>query len=625
MKRPAPWGKTSRSSPDPRQRCAGGGLNAPLTLLRDSIGEGAGKGAVRMAGTFAYLAFAAISLLTAAAAVVAAARLAPVFGWPGARRGSGRVALPDVSRRYRFRGDYLLSPLPPDDAFLPPGTDRARALSDLSAGLSRLNADLPEHLDSLKRSGKAFLLTSHVGPDAFSISGRAEGADIVLHIAPADARDGREIVSADALSALRAEVAHLRRVAEAAPMALWREDATGDIVWANAAYLALADRVGAAAHWPPPRLFAAQLSPPPDPARPRRCSLPPAGAAGTAWFDVAWSPVDPDSAEAEGGETLWSARPIDRLVTAEDSLRRFVQTLTQTFAHLPTGLAVFDRQRELVIFNPALVTQTRLPIAFLSGRPSLTAMLDRLRETGRMPEPRDYRAWRDEIARLEADAEAGTYEDLWTLPGGDSLQVIGRPHPDGAIAFLFEDVSQGMGQIRAFRASIATYEALLDGEAAALLIVDGKGRVPFLNAAMRARLAGAAALRDGADTPPLLEALLPALRSGFAPTAFWSDLARAARGDAARHGLRASVETRAGARMLVEGMPLPGGALALRLRDETGAARAPEAPRRAAGFAEPDAPGFDGAAKPARTGGDGQTAAASETDERPMAPMPGRR
>ena len=64
--------------------------------------------------------------------------------------------------------------------------------------------------------------------------------------------------------------------------------------------------------------------------------------------------------------------------------------------------------------------------------------LDRLRENRVMPEPRDYRTWRNSIAELEAAAQDGTYSETWSLPDGHTYHVTGRPHPDGAVALLFD-------------------------------------------------------------------------------------------------------------------------------------------------------------------------------------------
>jgi hypothetical protein len=167
------------------------------------------------------------------------------------------------------------------------------------------------------------------------------------------------------------------------------------VTWCNEAYLALCAEAGetsdASPHWPPPRVFGEQLDPPPTDGNQRRCYL------------KRHDPTRPTGSRSPRcacprPTVLCSARPIDRLVTAETSLRDFVQTLSKTFATLPVGLAVFDRKRELVLFNPALVSNSMLEPAFLSRRPTLRGFLDQLREMQRMPEPRDYRSWRDEIS-----------------------------------------------------------------------------------------------------------------------------------------------------------------------------------------------------------------------------------
>ena len=85
-------------------------------------------------------------------------------------------------------------------------------------------------------------------------------------------------------------------------------------------------------------------------------------------------------------------------MVAERQARVFVQTLSKTFAQLSTGLAIFDRSRKLVMFNPALMDLTKLSAAFLSGQPDLNAFLDRLRDSGVLPEPKNYASWREEVA-----------------------------------------------------------------------------------------------------------------------------------------------------------------------------------------------------------------------------------
>src|SRR5690606_35316347 len=122
--------------------------------------------------------------------------------------------------------------------------------------------------------------------------------------------------------------------------------------------------------------------------RTRRASLNQNGA--VSWYDCHSHQV--------GDQTMMFALPADAAVRAERSLREFVQTLTKTFADLPIGLAIFDRQRHLQLFNPALIDLTNLPTGFLTARPTLFDLLDKLRELRMVPEPKDFRSWRQRMS-----------------------------------------------------------------------------------------------------------------------------------------------------------------------------------------------------------------------------------
>lgn len=269
--------------------------------------------------------------------------------------------------------------------------------------------------------------------------------------------------AASEAGALSAELAVLRQMADAAPVLAWQEDAQGAVRWANGAYLDAAAAglpEGEALGWPLPRLFAESPA-----ATPGRRALHAPGA-DPRWFDV--------SAQEAGGMLLCFATPADDAARAETALARFTQTLSRTFADLPTGIAIFDQARRLVLFNPALIDICLLDPAFLSGRPRLDAVLDALRERRMIPEPRDYKAWRAQIGALERAAEEGAYRELWSLIDGRTLRVTGRPHGDGALAFLIEDVTAEMAFSRRARGDVELHQAVLDSfdEAVAVFAPD---------------------------------------------------------------------------------------------------------------------------------------------------------
>lgn len=282
------------------------------------------------------------------------------------------------------------------------------------------------------------------------------------------------VSDAHSLIALKSELATLRANARAAPFLLWRQNTSGQITWVNQAYL---DAVGCAfgpektLDWPPPALFPKQQT---SVNKTSRLMVRNTDKTEN-WYDCHVSSV--------GNDLLCTAFNADEAVRSENRRHEFTQTLTKTFAELAIGLAIFDRSRSLVLFNPALLDLTSLPTDFLASRPSMVTFLDRLRENRVMPEPRDYRTWRKSIAELEVAAVNGTYSETWSLPDGHTYHVTGRPHPDGAVALLFEDISAEMSLTRRFRAELEQSQSVIDALEDGVAMFSAAGQLTQTNAA----------------------------------------------------------------------------------------------------------------------------------------------
>ncbi|WP_424941419.1 PAS-domain containing protein [Aliiroseovarius sp. S253] len=294
-----------------------------------------------------------------------------------------------------------------------------------------------------------------------------------------DASGGAPIVDRMTFDALRDELEGLRATAQHVPVMIWREDTNGKITWANRSYLDQAAEPGGTdgvASWPPSKLFdRPRLEDAKDLETPRRVAVQLPVDGKRHWFELYDA--------ALGDETLMTAIPVDRVVNAEKSRAEFVTTLTKTFAHLPIGLAIFDRKRQLSLFNPALTDILAMSASFLVGQPTLFAFLDRLREKRMMPEPKDYVSWRQQMTDLESAAVNGTYEETWSLPTGQTYRVTGRPHPDGAVAFLFEDITSEISLTRRFRRELEMGQSALDCIEDAIAIFSPGGVLSMSNAA----------------------------------------------------------------------------------------------------------------------------------------------
>jgi PAS domain-containing protein len=191
-----------------------------------------------------------------------------------------------------------------------------------------------------------------------------------------------------------------------------------------------------------------------------------------------------------GGDHACFAIRADPIVKAEDALRGFVQALTKTFAHLPIGLAVFDRKRALAMFNPALSDLTGLNPESLAVRPTLNGFLNMLRDNHVMPEPKDYPQWRQQMENMIARAEAGHYNENWSLPEGRTFQVTGRPHPDGAVALLIEDISTEITLKRQFRSEIELLQSVIDRLPQAIVVFSLGGQLSYSNSAYKKMWSG---------------------------------------------------------------------------------------------------------------------------------------
>jgi PAS domain-containing protein len=377
---------------------------------------------------------------------------------------------------FLFDGDVLLDATPGARAILALGPEVESPLARLVAHLSLRFPRLEDRLVRLPSEGRFIIASTGDEAARTYLNAELRGGLTRLSLITGEAA-GLPGQPHDTLtvSAMETELSSLRTAVSRAPYLIWREDAKGRVIWANAAYLleAVARLEGGQdLTWPLPRLFDQAVSV--EGAAVRRLYLEKANE-GRHWYEIR-------HVEEEAG-ILYFALPADAAVLAEASLRDFMQTLTKTFAYLPTGLAIFDRNRQLQLFNPSLVDLTGLPPDLLSMRPTLFAFLDAMRDRNMIPEPKDYRGWRKQMTELEQAASSGLYEETWSLPSGQTYRVIGRPHPNGALALMFEDITTEMSRTRRYRADLELGQSVIDAMEDAVAVFAQSGILVMTNAA----------------------------------------------------------------------------------------------------------------------------------------------
>ncbi|MFT4716489.1 MAG: PAS domain-containing protein [Paracoccaceae bacterium] len=370
-----------------------------------------------------------------------------------------------------FKGTRLVNATPSALMYVGAPVDRNAVWTTLISKLDHGFPNVAKHFQALADLGLDFERSNgkHHG-----ISGKVRNGKLVVEIFQNAIGEAAVSVEHKAITAQFEELVFLREVCDLSHNLVWQVASDGTVQWANPAYIDLLTKLDPEnpPNTPPYRMVLESNDL--DSTAFRRKSLTLPGNQTSQWFET-------NSLSQADGNILNFAFRADHVVQAEEALRNFVQTLTKTFAHLPIGLAIFDRDRKLALFNPALADLKDLSPTWLTARPTLTAFLDRLRENRHVPEHKNYKSWRDRIQALERAAEDGTYEENWPLPTGQTYRVTGRPHPEGAVAFLFEDITSSISLQREFRGELELGQSVLDCQVDAIAVFAANGDLVMSN------------------------------------------------------------------------------------------------------------------------------------------------
>lgn len=160
---------------------------------------------------------------------------------------------------------------------------------------------------------------------------------------------------------------------------------------------------------------------------------------------------------------------------ARADLARFVRAQRDMLDRLSAGVAQFGRDRSLTFFNQPFARLFSLPADFLADRPEFDRVLDSMRESGNLPEVRDFPDWK-ETRRGWFTAGLAADEEDWLLPGGKHLRVVAQPLPDGGLLLIFEDRTEQIQLASArdtlLRVRTATFDNLF--EAIGVFASDGR-------------------------------------------------------------------------------------------------------------------------------------------------------
>lgn len=173
-------------------------------------------------------------------------------------------------------------------------------------------------------------------------------------------------------------------------------------------------------------------------------------------------------------------------VTDVDETRRLLQqhidAHEETLHRLPVAVAIFGPDQRLKFSNKAYAKLWDLDERWLGTHPSDSEILERLRETRRLPEQRDFSAWKKERLALYTSV-IEEREEHWHLPRGSTLRVTCQPHPFGGLIFIYADVTNQMALERSLNQLSSVQRTTIDHLSEALAVFGTDGRLKLSNKA----------------------------------------------------------------------------------------------------------------------------------------------
>ena len=365
--------------------------------------------------------------------------------------------------------------------------------------------ELSKALDELSERGHGFALTAHdKEARAFAVRGHAVGgmAAVWIEEEVAEAKAGLDF----------------RAILDAVPVPIWLRDRTLSLVWGNKTFFtASGAKDGESAIAAQTALdrserdLAATARNQGAMHEARRFAVVAGQRRALAFTET---PLD-------GLGVVGSAIDVTDVAAAEAKLQQHIDAHADTLDKLATAVAIFGRDQKMVFYNQAFARLWDLPEKWLDGHPNDGEVLDRLRDARKLPEQRDYQAWkRERLALYENQREYPT-EEPWHVPGGKTLRVVAQPHPFGGLTYLYEDITEKLALESAYNTQIKVQSATLDTLQEAVAVFGPDGKLKLHNAAF---LSIWDLTRKDVDGEPHIRAIAAACADKFGDEAVWERL-----------------------------------------------------------------------------------------------------
>lgn len=257
---------------------------------------------------------------------------------------------------------------------------------------------------------------------------------------------------------------------------------------------------------------------------------------------------------------------VEEVERARQAFRRFAETQRDTLDRLSAAVAQFAGDRSLIFCNQPFQQIFGLKPEWVAERPDFDRLLDRMREARRLPETRDFPAWKAE-RRQWFTSTGGAIEEAWVVPGGQHFRLVAQPLPDGGLLLILEDRTEQAQLASARDTLLRVRTATLDNLFEAIGVFEANGRLSTWNNRFREIWEFEDSFLVGHPrVDALAEAVAPKL-SNPERAGLIRELVRSATVDRKQRGGRVALKT--GRHFEFAAVPLPDGAALFTMLDIT--------------------------------------------------------
>jgi len=180
--------------------------------------------------------------------------------------------------------------------------------------------------------------------------------------------------------------------------------------------------------------------------------------------------------------TLGMAQDISKLESAGEELKRFQSSTRELLEQLQSAIGIFNSDQQLEFYNSSFAQLWGLEDGWLNKKPKLGDLMEKLRETRRLPEQADFRRFKQSWLGMFTGL-IKAHEEMLYLPDGSALRMLVVPHSMGGIMMTFEDVTSRLELESSYNTLIAVQKETLDNLGEGVAVYGGDGRLKLWNPA----------------------------------------------------------------------------------------------------------------------------------------------